>query len=482
MWSVELKNPAPAPEIFRRLRRRKGTFWLDGALGGRASFMAFAPVAQLWIDPEGHAHRSDSQGTRRERGDPIEALARFVEETPPFDGPPAAPRTVGYLSYELGPFLEPHLAARTGRDLGLPIAWLARYDAVVVCEPLGNDAAAPCRLVVRSTSREAGEPLLAALTEARASEPEASFPAARLIESPDWDEYRVAAGKALDYIAAGDVYQVNLTRRFRVSSGLPAPEAYLRLRAIQPVPFGAYLDCGDFALLSNSPERFIQIQGSSIRTEPIKGTHRRHPDAEIDQELAAQLRVDPKERAEHVMIVDLERNDIGRICQHGSVHVTSLLRLESFATLHHLVSTVEGQLRPEVGLADILRATFPGGSITGAPKIRASEVIAELERDGRGPYTGMLAWFRSAHDFDSSIAIRTAVAKDGVYTYHAGGGIVADSDPWREYRECWLKTKAFLYALLGPTTCDPLFAEGVGDPGGAPRDRATAIQPARSPD
>ncbi|MEO2168826.1 MAG: chorismate-binding protein, partial [bacterium] len=195
-----------------------------------------------------------------------------------------------------------------------------------------------------------------------------------------------------------------------------------------------------------------RVRGDAITTEPIKGTRRRDPDTDRDHRLAQGLRMDPKERAENVMIVDLERNDLGRICAHGSVHVPSLLRVESWSTLHHLVSTVAGRLRPDATLADILRATFPGGSITGAPKIRASQIIAELEDQAREIYTGSFFTFAGPREFDSSILIRTAIARGRRLTYHAGCGIVADSDPGREYSELWLKARPFLRALGIPAT------------------------------
>jgi len=270
-----------------------------------------------------------------------------------------------------------------------------------------------------------------------------------LLEAPEYAAYACSVQRALAYIRAGDIYQVNLAERLQARSAAPPAEVYLGLRREQSVPHGVYLDCGDLVLLCNSPERFLRVRGAHIETEPIKGTRRRAGDAREDAALARDLARDAKERAEHVMIVDLERNDLGRICAPGSVRVSSLMRVESFATLHHLVSTVEGRLRDDVDLAAVLRATFPGGSITGAPKIRASEIIAELEPRARGPYTGALFWFAGPRNFDSVIAIRTMVAREGRYVYHAGAGIVADSDPRREFAECWLKARPFLAATLG---------------------------------
>lgn len=425
--------------------------------------MSFAPTAQLWVDAHGQTHRRDARGSRVIAGDPINALAQFVEEAVPLPSLHGAPRTVGYLGYDLGPVLEPHLASRASQT-GEPLGLLARYDAVVSCVPMAEGLDPPCRIFVDAADEASGTALLDAIAD---DTPQPTFlpSAARLVESPSWPEYQRAIADALDYIASGDVYQVNIARRFRAECSKPPADAYLALRAAQPVPYGVFLDCGDFSVLSNSPERFLRVHGDSISTEPIKGTRRRHSDPRIDQDLRDELRADPKEQAEHVMILDLERNDLGRISERGTVHVTSLLRLESFATLHHLVSTVEARLTPKTELASILRATFPGGSITGAPKIRATEVIEELEPVGRGLYTGSLLWFRDASDFDSSIAIRTAIARDGAYAYHAGGGIVADSDPRREWDECWLKARAFLSALFGDEVAARLTAESARSAG-----------------
>lgn len=443
--------------------------------------MSFAPTAQLWIDADRRPWRRDADGERIAPGDPVDALVRFIDEAEPLGDELPVPRTVGHFGYDLGPLLEPHFAARANPDRDTPLAYLARYDAVVACLPHGDEGNAPCRLVVSATSESAAAPLVEAITAADAGDRDASPSIAlgapsSLIEAPSWPEYRHAFTKALDYIAAGDVYQVNLARRFLVESATRPADAYLELRRVQPVPHGLYLDCGGYVVLSNSPERFIAVRDGRIRTEPIKGTRRRNPNADVDRELGAGLADDPKERAEHVMIVDLERNDIGRIAEHGTVRATSLLRLESYQTVHHLVSTIEGRLRDGTDLAAILRATFPGGSITGAPKLRASEVIAELEPLGRGPYTGALAWFHSSSDFDSSIAIRTAIARAGRYSYFAGGGIVADSEARREFDECWLKARAFLAALLGD---EPSLAT-VG-PRHAPSEQSAAAATPRPP-
>ena len=261
------------------------------------------------------------------------------------------------------------------------------------------------------------------------------------------DAYRARATRIREYIAAGDVYQVNLSMRLQTPLAAPPLATYGRLRAAQPVPFGAYIDLGGAHVLSNSPELFLRRRGDRIETCPIKGTRPRGVTPAADARLAAELRSDSKERAEHVMIVDLERNDLGRVCRTGSVRVERFAELATFHTLHHLVSSVRGTLAPEITVADVLRATFPGGSITGAPKIRAMQIIDEVEDAPRGLYTGALGWIDASGDLDLNVAIRTAIAADGALAYHVGSGIVADSDPEREYAECLLKADAFMRAL-----------------------------------
>jgi len=468
MSVLELDIPTSPEALFRVVCGERGAFWLDGQTLGAATFTSFTPVAQLVVEPAGTVVVDERGARRRHARNPLDAIEEFVTAGDALG--PGVPHTVGYFAYDLAGLIEPRIRPRRDAGATLPLVRLARYPAVV--ELRAPDAAATeqrVRLRVHGPD-EASERCarrLRALARRAARPGEATStpcPTAALVEVPRGDVHARAVARALDYIAAGDVYQVNLAQRFRVRSEAHPGDVFLRLRAAQAVPFASYLDCDGFAVLCGSPERFLRVRDASVETEPIKGTRRRGDDTEDDAALRSALAADAKERAEHVMIVDLERNDLGRVCVTGSVHVSSLMRVETFATLHHMVSTVRGTLRDEVGLGDLLRATFPGGSITGAPKIRAAQVIAELESASRELYTGALAWFRGPRDFDSAIAIRTAVARDGIFTYHAGGGIVADSDPEREFRECLLKAEPFLRALGVPSL-----------PGAPPRDgRATA--------
>jgi anthranilate/para-aminobenzoate synthase component I len=271
------------------------------------------------------------------------------------------------------------------------------------------------------------------------------------IDPPDL--HLAGVRRILEYLRAGDAYQINLARRLTATL-LPTPDPpgwalFCRLQHESPAPHAFWMVADDGAVVvGNSPERFLRLRpDGAIETRPIKGTrpHTTSP---------AALAADPKDQAEHLMIVDLERNDLGRVCQTGSVRVEGFARTVSLATVHHLVSTVRGQLRPGVGLAALLRATFPGGSITGAPKIRAMEIIDELEPVARGPYTGATGWLGAAGDLDLAVAIRTALVRDGQLTLWVGGGIVADSVPEDELRETEVKARAFA-RLAEPAAAEP---------------------------
>lgn len=257
--------------------------------------------------------------------------------------------------------------------------------------------------------------------------------------------------RARDYIAAGDIYQVNLSHRFdaRVEDAGDVFPLYRKLRERSPAPYSAYLDLDGIEVLSSSPEEFLSISGRTIRTRPIKGTRPRFRDRERDEKSAYDLITSPKEVAELIMITDLERNDLGQICEFGSIEATDLLKLERYAQVFHLVSTVEGTLRPDIDAVSAFRACFPGGSITGAPKRRAGEIITELEPTPRGVYTGAIGCFGFNGEARFNIAIRTAVRERERLHFHVGAGIVADSDPEKEWEETLHKASGLLHAFGG---------------------------------
>jgi para-aminobenzoate synthetase component 1 len=436
--------PASAPwHFFATHRHNPHPYFLDRAGRDRPSFAGSRPVEQLVVDATGRAHRWSDGRWHDEAVDPVQAVSSFVErssaaalDVPEWLGDAVLPRTVGYLGYELGRYTEgmPHDV----RDaVAAPLAVLSTYDEFDARHPVTG-----CEVRVR----------FATAGSAAAPPPSAPPPSAPPLPASRWEDssaadYRRAFGTLRESIAAGDIYQANLSRRVVFELPGEACEAYARLREVQPVPYGAFLDFGGFALLSNSPECFLERHGDFVATRPIKGTRPRRESPELDAIERATLAADAKERAEHLMIVDLERNDLGRVARTGSVEVRDFAKLHSFATVHHLHSEVRALLRPHTDLATLLRATFPGGSITGAPKIRAMALLANVEGSTRGPYTGAIGCFNGSEGIDLSIAIRTAVASAGRALYSAGGGIVADSDPAKEWEETEWKLGAMRRSL-----------------------------------
>src|SRR5271163_1084160 len=261
------------------------------------------------------------------------------------------------------------------------------------------------------------------------------------------DAFEARVARAQDYIAAGDIYQVNLAQKFSTRFAGNPYRLFEHLLARSPAPGGAFLDFGDTRILSASPELFLRIRGRHVTTRPIKGTRPRSRDPMRDAQLAYELMTDPKELAELVMITDLERNDLGQICEYGSVTVTQLVQLERFAQVFHLVSTIEGMLRPEVDALDAVRACIPGGSISGAPKKRACEIITELEPCPRGIYTGLIGYFDDSGDAAFSIAIRTMIQEGETLHFSVGSGITAGSTPAREYEETLHKAAGMRMAV-----------------------------------
>jgi para-aminobenzoate synthetase component 1 len=416
--------------------REPWPFFLDRA--GAQSYAGSRPRTQLVVDGNGTARRWDRGRWSVLDRDPIDAVAEFIDESaaqpcgvpPNVEDPEGLPRTVGYLAYELGRYTEGVPVAGTD-PTGLPLAILSTYDRIEVWEP-GSQRTFAVEFANDGSAAESPPPCPDPPLSAAPSECECLA------------RYRNAFKRLQEAIGAGDIYQANLSRRIDLPFATAAHRAYERLRNRQPVPHGAFLDLGARQILSNSPECFLRVRGTSVATSPIKGTRARHENPDKDRALAAELMVDPKERAEHLMIVDLERNDLGRVCAVGSVQVAAYAEIVSYSTVHHLVSTVRGSLRPEVGFAEILRATFPGGSITGAPKRRAMELIAEVEPQGRGVYTGAIGSWNGPRACDLNVAIRTAVVGGSRIHYCTGGGIVADSRPDTEWEETETKARAFL--------------------------------------
>ncbi len=413
--------------------------------------------------------RGSDQSVHRWYGNPWELLrerlAEFelLEETEhafPLGG------VFGYWGFELKQFTEPRLTRRAVNDLELPDCHVGFYSSLVVFDHAqGATWIVATGLDAQGNRTEARQAQQLAWWRERLAQPPAP-PAvggysraearamAPVVSSLQRGDFLAAVRRAQAYIQAGDIYQVNLAQRLQASCAGGAWEFSRRLANASPAPFSAYYDAGDFALVSSSPELFLRLSDRRILTRPIKGTRPRHADPVLDQRLREELMASAKERSELVMITDLLRNDLGRVCEYGSVQVPELFRLEQFPQVQHLVSTIQGRLRPSVSHLDALASCFPGGSITGAPKIRALEIIDELEPVARGPYCGCHGYLGFNRESQLSITIRTAVIRDDTAWFHVGAGIVADSDPEAEYEETLAKAAGLLAALTRVETPD----------------------------
>lgn len=352
-----------------------------------------------------------------------------------------------FLAYELATQVEPILGLTA--EPGVPVALAVRVPcAVIMDHQLGQ-----AWLVAESGAEDRLVQILADI-DALGPDTDASHTGCLLLgelsEDPP-EQYRAAIDRTLRYIFDGDIFQANLSRgwRGRLADGATALDLYRRLRHSNPGPFAGLLCWDDIAVISSSPERLLQLRGGVAQTRPIAGTRPRGTDASTDLGLSRELIGHPKERAEHVMLIDLERNDLGRICQPGSVTVDELMVIESYAHVHHIVSNVRGHLRPEVLPGDAIRAVFPGGTITGCPKVRCMEIIDELEPAPRGAYTGSMGYLNRDGSLDLNILIRTLQIQGQDLRFRAGGGIVADSDPDAELAETRAKARGMILALEG---------------------------------
>jgi len=432
----------PAPDPFDACARFSGLPYLlfldssaQGALG-RYSFLTAQPTAVArTLDEARDLFRAD-------RTQPLAGL-------PPFQGGIA-----GYLTYDWGAALEQVSRPPADRFTPeIPDVALARYDWVIAWDHLKEKA----WLITTGTDERAaarGAWVRERLTARRPSPVlDRPRPPSTALESNfSREEFEARVAWIREYIAAGDVYQVNLSHRFQMPFGGAPLDLYRRLRTRNPAPFGAYLEFAGAHIASISPERFLRLDGATRVAEarPIKGTRPRGATPDEDRALARELQTSEKDRAENVMIVDLLRNDLGKVCRPGSVRVPGLFALESHPTVHHLVSTVTGELLDGADAFDLLRAAFPGGSVTGAPKIRAMQIIAELERAPRGVYCGAIGYLSASGAMDFNIPIRTIVVHGGHTTFHAGAGIVWDSDPAAEYDETLAKARTMIETLTSP--------------------------------
>ncbi|MBM3935067.1 MAG: aminodeoxychorismate synthase component I [SAR202 cluster bacterium] len=426
---------------------------LHSPLLGRYSYVAAGPSRVL---------RTKGQAVELEAGDavtkvrarPFDALRRLLDaaqysrvpDAPPFQG-----GAMGYFAYELGRQIE-RLPSDADDDLGLPEMYLGFYDWVVAIDHLNGETWLFASPGTAGNDQESGEGLAwlrRSVERSRVSRPTPSdfLPARNLRSNFTRDAYIRAVRRVKDYIRAGDVYQVNLSQRFETYLRCHPWDLYMRLREASPAPFSAYLGFPEVAVVSSSPEQFLKVEGDTVLTRPMKGTRPRGATPEEDARLLAELRASEKDRAENVMIVDLLRNDLGRVCVPGSIEAPMLFTVEAYSTVYQMVSQVRGRLRPGKGALDLVQAAFPGGSVTGAPKIRAMQIIDELEPVERSVYCGAIGYIGYGGAMHLSIPIRTILVKDQRACFHVGGGIVADSDPQAEYEETLHKARGAMTAL-----------------------------------
>ncbi|MFL5820124.1 MAG: anthranilate synthase component I [Solirubrobacteraceae bacterium] len=434
---------------FLKLREEGPAFLLEsaeqGQRVGRYSFIGFRP-------------RKVVRWSLRDGGDPYALAAAEVarHRQAPLPGlPPFAGGAVGFFGYDLVRTVEP-LGDPNPDPLGLPDLALMLSDLLVVFDHLSHTVsvlanvyaeddversyAAACEAIAGVRERLAGP-------VPRPAHPTAGRETPHFTPNMSRAQFESTVARIVEYVHAGDAFQVVPSQRWSAAVPVEAFSVYRGLRAVNPSPYMYFLDFGDFQIAGASPEPLLTVTGRRASTRPIAGTRPRGANADEDARIAAELLEDPKERAEHVMLVDLGRNDLGRVCEYGSVAVEDFMVVETYSHVMHIVSSVTGVLRPEVGAIDALRATLPAGTLSGAPKVRAMEIIDELEPVKRGGYGGAIGYLSYTGDLDTCIHIRTVVMKDGVAHVQAGGGTVADARPDYEYRESEAKARGVLRAI-----------------------------------
>ncbi len=459
-WLVDTETPI---SVFQKLSAaRRPAFLLESAEGGermgRYSFIGLDPVWELRIkDGQSILHEKNGRVTTL-GGHPLDALRGLMARynTAPFPRPLRFyGGAVGYLAYDFVRCLE-RLPSVNPDDLGLPDGFFLFPRTVLVFDHLRHTLTAVHNAAVEGNPAEthaAGCRDIAAIREllarpAEASSPKTSErPAVALPSGEDRARFASMVRQAREYILAGDILQAVLSRRVAAPLKGEPLTVYRRLRSLNPSPYMFYLDAHDHVVLGASPEMLVRVEDGRVFTRPIAGTRPRGRDAAEDAALAAELLADPKERAEHVMLVDLGRNDLARVCLPGSVRVNQLMEVEYYSHVMHITSEVEGELAPGFDALDALAAAFPAGTVSGAPKIRAMEIIEELEPSRRGVYAGAVGYLSLSGNLDTCIAIRTVVIKDGTAYVQAGAGIVADSDPDREFQEVSHKAAALVQAI-----------------------------------
>ncbi len=444
--------------LYLKLANQRYTFFLESVVGGerfgRYSFIGLP--AKVRIRAHGRRIEVEDNGgiVERHEGDPLAFVGEFLHRYRAAPRP-GLPRFCGGLAGYFGYDTVRHIETRLADSAAAPVPELAnipdillllteelavvdnltgKISLIVYADPTSPNAYRDAHDRLQALRRKLREPVSIPLqTATEVTEATSEFGAAG---------YRAAVARSREYIAAGDIMQVVISQRMRRPFAAPPLSLYRALRSLNPSPYMFYYDFGDFHVVGASPEILVRKEGSAVTLRPIAGTRPRGATREADDALAAELVADPKEIAEHVMLLDLGRNDVGRVAQTGSVQVTDRMIVERYSHVMHIVSNVEGRLKPGLTSIDVLRATFPAGTVSGAPKVRAMEIIDELEPSRRGIYSGAVGYISFQDDMDTAIALRTAVIKDGTLYAQAGGGIVHDSSPEGEWQETLNKLRA----------------------------------------
>jgi anthranilate synthase component 1 len=462
---ADLETPVSA--MLKLAYDRPNSFLLEsvegGATRGRYSIIGCEPDliwraegAKAEID---RAPQSDEEAFALSPLPTLASLRALLAESAialPPELPPMAAGIFGYMGYDTVRLIE-HLPQEKPDSLGLPDSILVRPTLIVIFDSVKDEMTivTPVRpapgVSAKAAYARAADRLNLVLERLEQPLPhsselnvQAAHPEVRATTTPD--AYMAKVGRAKEYIAAGDIFQVVLSQRFEAPFTLPSFALYRALRRVNPSPFLYYLNFGDFAVVGSSPEILVRVRDGKVTIRPIAGTKPRGTTPEEDKALAEELLADAKERAEHLMLLDLGRNDVGRVAEVGSVCVTDSFFLEYYSQVMHIVSNVEGKLASDFDAVDALMAGFPAGTVSGAPKVRAMEIIDELEDAARGPYAGCVGYFSADGEMDSCIVLRTSVVKDGTMYVQAGAGVVADSVPEREQAECVSKARALFKA------------------------------------
>lgn len=445
MFCEEVKEKFSIADFVYNLGNRENFYLLDseGFCEGYSGYSYIGLTPTFSVFQVGEEVFYEKEGEVRRVNEPLFDLMRRLKSERrekgifPFSG-----GFVGYITYDFGWLLDKFRPSKFPKKiLNLCLAKFNWYDELFVFDHNENRLYFVC-----ATKKSEWKKLLEYFKRAKLDDNNAKS-LSNIRHSITKRHYINMIEKTKRYIKAGDIYQANITQRFSYPFLFEPTEFYNRLRRLSPAPFGAFLKEKGVTVICNSPERFIYKEGRYVETRPIKGTRKRAYDKTRDMKLIKELQNSEKDRAEHIMIVDLERNDLGKICETGTVKVSELMRVESYANVHHLVSIVSGILKDGKDVYDCILKTFPGGSITGAPKLRSMEIIDELEPVKRGIYCGSIGYIDASGDADLNIAIRTGVVTRKRLFFNVGGGIVADSDAYDEYDETITKAKSFLAAL-----------------------------------